>query len=98
LVAVVIPVTSLLPWLQHNTQHDPPYWRAAIWINMNYLVLGALHHYSTVDGAHQQLAAEVYQELRWVWLWRVSYNCDKKYFMMVGFLIIVGTIVDLVNV
>jgi len=49
LVAMVIPVTLL--WLQHNTQHDPPYWRAAIWINMNYLVLGALHHYSTVGGA-----------------------------------------------
>jgi len=61
---MVKPVTSSLSWLQYNTQHDPPYWRGAIWINMNYLVLGALHHYSTVGGAHQQLAAEVYQELR----------------------------------
>ena len=76
LVAMVIPVTLL--WLQHNTQHDPPYWRAAIWINMNYLVLGALHHYSTVGGAHQHLAAEVYRELRWVWLWTVCYNCQKN--------------------
>ncbi len=49
---------------KHNTEHDPPYWRGAIWINMNYLAVGALHHYSQTSGPHQATAAELYSELR----------------------------------
>lgn len=47
-----------------NTEHDPPYWRGSIWINMNYLALGALHHYSNSAGPYAELAREVYIELR----------------------------------
>lgn len=49
---------------QRNTQHDPPYWRGAIWINMNYLVARSLHHYSTIDGPYKIRAQVLYNELR----------------------------------
>lgn len=49
---------------KHNTEHDPPYWRGAIWINMNYLAVRALHHYSSEEGPHRTRAKRIYQELR----------------------------------
>lgn len=33
-----------------NTQHDPPYWRGAKWININVLAVRALDHYRNADG------------------------------------------------
>jgi mannosyl-oligosaccharide glucosidase len=49
---------------KHNTEHDPPYWRGAIWINMNFLAVRALHHYGTVPGPHQSIAKDLYKSLR----------------------------------
>lgn len=49
---------------RYNTEHDPPYWRGAIWININYLALSALNHYKSVDGPYRSIAAEIYSKLR----------------------------------
>lgn len=49
---------------KRNTEHDPPYWRSAIWININYLALKSLKHYSTVEGPSKQKANQIYNDLR----------------------------------
>uniref|UniRef100_A0A7E4WC93 Mannosyl-oligosaccharide glucosidase n=1 Tax=Panagrellus redivivus TaxID=6233 RepID=A0A7E4WC93_PANRE len=51
-------------YMKYNTQHDGPYWRGPIWININYLALAALKHYSTVSGPHSAVATKLYTELR----------------------------------
>lgn len=51
-------------YLQYNTEHDPPYWRGPIWINVNYLAVKALHHYGTVDGPYKKNAENLYGRLR----------------------------------
>ncbi|CAL1530223.1 unnamed protein product [Lymnaea stagnalis] len=47
-----------------NTEHDPPYWRGPIWININYLCLSALNHYRVVAGPYQETAQTIYTNLR----------------------------------
>ena len=49
---------------QRNSEHDPPYWRGAVWLNVNYLALGALHYYGHLEGPHQARAARLHGELR----------------------------------
>lgn len=49
---------------KRNTEHDPPYWRSAIWININYLTLKSLKYYSNLDGPHKDKASKIYTELR----------------------------------
>ncbi|KAL0269735.1 UNVERIFIED_CONTAM: hypothetical protein PYX00_007370 [Menopon gallinae] len=51
-------------YMKYNTEHDPPYWRGPIWININYLAVKALHHYSREGGVHSARAANLYERLR----------------------------------
>ncbi|KAJ7531561.1 hypothetical protein O6H91_14G048900 [Diphasiastrum complanatum] len=51
-------------YMKHNTEHDPPYWRGSVWINLNYLILSALHHYSQDEGPYSSTANLIYTELR----------------------------------
>ncbi|XP_077427821.1 mannosyl-oligosaccharide glucosidase [Vanacampus margaritifer] len=51
-------------YMKRNTEHDAPYWRGAVWININYLAVRALHHYSNTQGPYQEQAAALYEELR----------------------------------
>ena len=47
-----------------NTQHDAPYWRGAIWININFLAVKSLRFYSTAIGPFRETAAALYDKLR----------------------------------
>ncbi|XP_067124411.1 mannosyl-oligosaccharide glucosidase [Centruroides vittatus] len=51
-------------YMEYNTEHDPPYWRGTIWININYMALQALHYYSKTPGPSQEQAFNLYTELR----------------------------------
>ncbi|XP_030378998.1 mannosyl-oligosaccharide glucosidase GCS1 [Scaptodrosophila lebanonensis] len=51
-------------YMKRNTEHDPPYWRGPIWININYLAVKALRHYGKIEGPNAAQARELYGELR----------------------------------
>ena len=49
---------------KHNTEHDPPYWRGAVWINVNYLLFKSLEHYSSLQGPYRSRSEDIYKELK----------------------------------
>ncbi|XP_042048739.1 mannosyl-oligosaccharide glucosidase GCS1-like isoform X2 [Salvia splendens] len=51
-------------YMKRNTEHDAPYWRGPIWMNMNYMILSALNYYSEVDGPYRDRSKTMYTELR----------------------------------
>lgn len=63
-------------YMKRNTEHDPPYWRGQIWININYLVVRALNHYSTTQGPYQEKSRIIYEKLRK----NIIDNVIKQYF------------------
>lgn len=69
-----------------NSNDDAPYWRGAIWINLNYLALSALHHYSelgepnTRTGPTALRCRRLYTELRTHLLKTVLGNYEKTGF------------------
>jgi len=49
---------------RRNSEGDAPYWRGPIWIPINYLALGSLHHYAGIEGVFQARAQHLYDSLR----------------------------------
>ncbi|XP_006415793.2 alpha-glucosidase 2 isoform X2 [Eutrema salsugineum] len=64
-------------YMKYNTEHEAPYWRGAIWMNMNYMILSSLHHYSIVDGPYSDKARTIYEELRSNLIRNVVRNYDQ---------------------
>ena len=51
-------------YMAHNTEHDGPYWRGPVWINLNYMALAALKRYAAQEGPYAERAAAIHDELR----------------------------------
>ena len=41
--------------MQRNTEHDAPYWRGQVWLNINYMCVRALSHYAKEGGPYAEV-------------------------------------------
>ncbi|KAG2320782.1 hypothetical protein Bca52824_013995 [Brassica carinata] len=64
-------------YMTYNNEHEAPYWRGPIWMNMNYMILSSLHHYSIVDGPYMAKARTIYEQLRSNLIRNVVRNYDE---------------------
>ncbi|KAG2323997.1 hypothetical protein Bca52824_006725 [Brassica carinata] len=51
-------------YMKENAPDQPPCWRGPIWMNMNYMILASLKHYSGVEGDYKNKARDIYEKLR----------------------------------
>ncbi|CAM6126690.1 unnamed protein product [Calypogeia fissa] len=51
-------------YMKYNSEFEAPYWRGPVWININYLVLSALHYYAQNPGPYSEQAAALYKKFR----------------------------------
>ncbi|EOX99908.1 Glucosidase 1 isoform 1 [Theobroma cacao] len=68
-------------YMKRNTEHDPPYWRGPIWMNMNFMILSSLRHYSLEKGPYRDKARAIYDELRHNLIRNVVQNYHKTGFL-----------------
>lgn len=61
-----------------NSPGDASYWRSPIWMNINFLALKALRHYSRINGPDQIRAGNLYVSLRSNLLTTVLYEFEKS--------------------
>ncbi|CAA7057827.1 unnamed protein product [Microthlaspi erraticum] len=64
-------------YMQWNALHQLPYWRGPIWMNINYLILASLDHYSKLEGPYSNKARTIYMELRSNLISNVVRNYDQ---------------------
>jgi mannosyl-oligosaccharide glucosidase len=60
-----------------NTLHDPPYWRGAVWININYLILDALQTKYSENPRAQKIAKSLRHNL----VGTISEQFEKRNFV-----------------
>ncbi|GMI70826.1 glucosidase 1, KNOPF [Hibiscus trionum] len=64
-------------YMKRNTEHDAPYWRGPVWMNINYMILSSLRYYSLENGPYRDKARTIYEELRQNLIRNVVENYDK---------------------
>ena len=66
---------------RQNTPHDPPYWRSAVWINMNYLLLRALQAYAAGNGPAATKSRYLAAQLRCNLIKNIAHQYKSKGFV-----------------